>query len=330
MDISDTASNSESPLNTSPDALTGKAQPSSSTSQFGRSPNYMESDPDDGLRILKSDLNSNQTTKVTTISSAHLDNRRPKIHSAQLISVNNHPLMSPQAQNDNRFVGEDFADKLSSPLRLASPLSGATITTCKSVTSSSSPKRRGRLDLLDKDVSSDSEADISQYQANVEPSYQSVSLVSRQKAGVSSPLRSKDGKSNSCSNINVHSAENSMPRQQSVESVSIRSFDELDDMEQHREFMSRSSSASPIEATATTKDQEAYVERPSRYMQTIVLYDGSVREIDMKVIEPYKRVLSHGGYLTEDCQNAIVIFSSCFLPDKSRADYHYVMDSLFL
>ncbi|XP_049882675.1 uncharacterized protein LOC126378394 [Pectinophora gossypiella] len=49
---------------------------------------------------------------------------------------------------------------------------------------------------------------------------------------------------------------------------------------------------------------------------------------DMKVIEPYKRVLSHGGY---DAQgSAIIVFSACHLPDTARPDYRYVMDNLFL
>lgn len=70
--------------------------------------------------------------------------------------------------------------------------------------------------------------------------------------------------------------------------------------------------------------------RDSRNWQKITLPDGKTREIDMKVIDPYKRVLSHGGYLKAGGHNAIVIFSACHLPDKSRTDYHYVMDNLFL
>lgn len=56
---------------------------------------------------------------------------------------------------------------------------------------------------------------------------------------------------------------------------------------------------------------------------------GSEKRIDMKVIEPYKRVLSHGGYLTSGSHNAIIVFSACFLPHHSRVDYNYVMDNLF-
>ncbi|XP_061180550.1 uncharacterized protein LOC133189157 isoform X2 [Saccostrea echinata] len=56
---------------------------------------------------------------------------------------------------------------------------------------------------------------------------------------------------------------------------------------------------------------------------------GKQMKIDLKVIEPYKRVLSHGGYYGEGL-NAIIIFSGCYLPDHSRRDYQYVMDNLFM
>ncbi|KAH8024084.1 hypothetical protein HPB51_021429 [Rhipicephalus microplus] len=56
---------------------------------------------------------------------------------------------------------------------------------------------------------------------------------------------------------------------------------------------------------------------------------GVERKIDMRVIEPYKKVLSHGGYFGEDRQ-AIIVFSACHLPDRCRRDYDYVMDNLFL
>ena len=48
-----------------------------------------------------------------------------------------------------------------------------------------------------------------------------------------------------------------------------------------------------------------------------------------QVIEPYKKVLSHGGYLLGSSE-AIIVFSACFLPDRSRKDYDYVMDNLFM
>ncbi|XP_064113214.1 protein prune homolog 2-like isoform X6 [Macrobrachium nipponense] len=74
-----------------------------------------------------------------------------------------------------------------------------------------------------------------------------------------------------------------------------------------------------------TATQEASEERSWRS----VVISGIERRIDMKVIEPYKKVLSHGGYLTGS-NEAIIVFSACFLPDRSRKDYDYVMDNLFM
>ncbi|KAF2346520.1 Bcl2-/adenovirus E1B 19kDa-interacting protein 2, partial [Trinorchestia longiramus] len=59
-----------------------------------------------------------------------------------------------------------------------------------------------------------------------------------------------------------------------------------------------------------------------------VVIQGIERRIDMQVIEPYKKVLSHGGHLVSG--EAIIVFSACFLPDRARHDYDYVMDHLFM
>ncbi|XP_045617952.1 protein prune homolog 2 isoform X2 [Procambarus clarkii] len=74
-----------------------------------------------------------------------------------------------------------------------------------------------------------------------------------------------------------------------------------------------------------TATQEATEERSWRS----VVISGIERRIDMKVIEPYKKVLSHGGYLSGS-NEAVIVFSACFLPDRSRKDYDYVMDNLFM
>uniref|UniRef100_H0XVG2 Protein prune homolog 2 n=1 Tax=Otolemur garnettii TaxID=30611 RepID=H0XVG2_OTOGA len=69
----------------------------------------------------------------------------------------------------------------------------------------------------------------------------------------------------------------------------------------------------------------------NRLWRTVVIGEQEQR-IDMKVIEPYRRVISHGGSpgYYGDGLNAIIVFAACFLPDSSRADYHYVMENLFL
>ncbi|XP_027274479.1 bcl-2/adenovirus E1B 19 kDa-interacting protein 2-like protein isoform X2 [Cricetulus griseus] len=52
------------------------------------------------------------------------------------------------------------------------------------------------------------------------------------------------------------------------------------------------------------------------------------QRVDMTTIEPYKRVLSHGGY-HGDGLNAVILFASCYLPRSSIPNYTYVMEHLF-
>ncbi|XP_077570505.1 uncharacterized protein LOC144195040 isoform X3 [Stigmatopora nigra] len=65
----------------------------------------------------------------------------------------------------------------------------------------------------------------------------------------------------------------------------------------------------------------------SRVWRIVVIGEQEHR-IDMKCIEAYKRVISHGGYYAE--QNAIIVFAACFLPDSDCDSYNYVMENLFL
>ncbi|XP_025024530.1 BCL2/adenovirus E1B 19 kDa protein-interacting protein 2 isoform X4 [Python bivittatus] len=50
--------------------------------------------------------------------------------------------------------------------------------------------------------------------------------------------------------------------------------------------------------------------------------------VDMKAIEPYKKVISHGGYYG-DGLNAIIVFAVCFMPESGQPNYRYLMDNLF-
>ncbi|XP_050693192.1 uncharacterized protein LOC126983964 isoform X2 [Eriocheir sinensis] len=74
-----------------------------------------------------------------------------------------------------------------------------------------------------------------------------------------------------------------------------------------------------------TAAEESFEER---HWRSIVI-GGVWHRIDMKVIAPYKKCVSHGGYLGQN-QNAVIVISACQLPDRSRRDYNYVMDNLFL
>jgi len=53
-------------------------------------------------------------------------------------------------------------------------------------------------------------------------------------------------------------------------------------------------------------------------------------QIDLQAIHPYRKCLSHGGYFDAEKNVAIILFSGCYLPDRGRKEYTYLMDHLFL
>ncbi|XP_024131502.1 protein prune homolog 2 isoform X1 [Oryzias melastigma] len=80
-------------------------------------------------------------------------------------------------------------------------------------------------------------------------------------------------------------------------------------------------------APSASRHGAAEESRGSRLWRSVLIGEQEHR-IDMKCIEPYKRVISHGGYYSE--QNAIIVFAACFLPDSDCDNYSYVMENLFL
>lgn len=186
--------------------------------------------------------------------------------------------------------------------------------------------------------SGESEPDISQYQASVEPTYQAVSMTNHNpgSSGLTVPKHNNLRKISLTSELRTEIDDNS-----SIETMSNNSSDG-DDSDINDDFNSiagrnndrhlRNKSANEqAQASASIAGPHACNDSGKDSMPTAVtLSDGQTRDIDMKVIEPYKRCLSHGGYIQSPGNNAIVIFSACYLPDRSRADYNYVMENLFL
>uniref|UniRef100_A0A8D8KQ05 Protein prune homolog 2 n=1 Tax=Culex pipiens TaxID=7175 RepID=A0A8D8KQ05_CULPI len=264
------------------------------------------------------------------------------------------------------------------PLRLANPYPNRTTTTTTTRTTTSSTTRTttSTLDVINnidnannvkkpgllRDASPDflssgSEQDLSQFQASVTPTFQSVALVQSQSGSQLQQQQSFEHKSIS---PRLHERRN-VPLSTDLLVDDISSLEEtvsnhsVDDLQQNLVSLSPSSSILDdngfnvdidddfLEVPGTPKNGAGSGSAPQlpqysardeardiRNWQKITLPDGKTREIDMKVIEPYKRVLSHGGYLQAGGHNAIVVFSACHLPDRSRADYHYVMNNLFL
>ncbi|ALC44535.1 CG11593 [Drosophila busckii] len=317
---------------------------------------------------------SEQEANENESSSTTMDNRiiRPEIllpvetlpqrQITERTLANSHPLMSPtNTDSDSEpFLGKrnNFPDVVprteqSTNEAMRNTLNQQNNTRVKPQDAKLSLLRANSPDLL----SSESDADVSQYLAAVESNFQSVSLLPN--------ANNKTQRKTKRSGVAGEDIS-------SLDSISNHSFDDDEDIEHNLASLSPSSSIidgldgeddddecegpellpdndddlddfgmaitpTPHAGAATaagnselpqyTADEER---RDSRNWQKITLPDGRTREIDMRVIEPYKRVLSHGGYLKAGGQNAIVIFCACHLPDKSRADYSYVMDNLFL
>ncbi|KAJ8005982.1 hypothetical protein DPEC_G00123540 [Dallia pectoralis] len=82
------------------------------------------------------------------------------------------------------------------------------------------------------------------------------------------------------------------------------------------------------EPSEAIPEYSAEEERQDTKLWRTVVIGEQEHRIDMKCIEPYQRVISHGGYNGD--LNAIVVFAACFLPDSDCDGYNYVMDNLFL
>lgn len=269
--------------------------------------------------------------------------------------VDQHPLMSPApSENGHRqyFSYPDVVPESEQPLRLGNPNAnvGVTDDSLDVIEPVSGRRKISVLRSASPDyLSSESEAeDLSQYQANVEPSFQTVSLVpnSSYKATNTSPKierRRKIPLADDLLNSDVSSVDtmsnHSFDDDLNLVSLSPSSSFVLDDKigrakntikYNKDDDESGSTPTTPKNVEPLPQYTEAEERRDSRNWQKITLPDGKTREIDMKVIDPYKRVLSHGGYLQSGGHNAIIVFCACHLPDRSRTDYHYVMDNLFL
>ncbi|XP_033973713.1 protein prune homolog 2-like [Trematomus bernacchii] len=109
----------------------------------------------------------------------------------------------------------------------------------------------------------------------------------------------------------------------------LDSPDEADELEFNRHGDSEESNmdAGAASGDAIAAHRAAEESRENRLWRSVVIGEQEHR-IDMKCIEPYKRVISHGGYYAE--QNAIIVFAACFLPDSDFDNYNYVMENLFL
>ncbi|XP_061589269.1 protein prune homolog 2 isoform X2 [Cololabis saira] len=93
-------------------------------------------------------------------------------------------------------------------------------------------------------------------------------------------------------------------------------------------FASCRGTSDSLDKTASYNSEEK--RQDGELWRTVVIGEQEHR-INMKIIEPYMKVVSHGGYY--DGTNAIIVFAACFLPDSGKlwqAEYLEIMDNLFL
>lgn len=75
-------------------------------------------------------------------------------------------------------------------------------------------------------------------------------------------------------------------------------------------------------------EEERQDRQDGKLWRTVVIGEQEHR-INMRIIDPYMKVISHGGYYGNGV-NAIIVFAACFLPDSDRPEYHEIMENLFL
>ncbi|XP_045538489.1 protein prune homolog 2 [Papilio machaon] len=179
-------------------------------------------------------------------------------------------------------------------------------------------------------ISSSTQEDKSAYQALLDPYTGCVALRQRTDTKANSrPMRRKifvppDDDRISSDSVSACSleSEDEPPEPEPIAVDQAQADSEIDDAKRSKSTNTVSECSDPIpeySAAEELQDERSWL---------TVQHGGRNSTCDMKVIEPYKRVLSHGGY--EASGAAIIVFSACHLPDTARTDYRYVMDNLFL
>lgn len=304
------------------------------------------SKPADGTQDLKESFSNEHTTSNRN---NEISTNKPQIIIRnELTLANSHPLMSPggggrggvAAEIPSNNLNSDDSDNLNFQYPDVIPINNRIPKPKRPIVETQNPDV-----ISSKSDDNDSDRDVSVYQASVELNLQKVSLKPNTLAPIPIPRKSKGNFQvddiSSQDSISNHSFElnDGDGQEPNLASLSPSSslmdgfncagdcdaFGEDDEDDFVDDLLEEPTSPTPKIPTYTAEDER----RNSRNWQKITLLNGKTREIDMKVIEPYKRVLSHGGYLKAGGHNAIVMFCACHLPDRSRTDYHYVMDNLF-
>ncbi|XP_068166913.1 serine-rich adhesin for platelets-like [Antennarius striatus] len=128
-------------------------------------------------------------------------------------------------------------------------------------------------------------------------------------------------------NVSLDHTEGSLLSEDALDTEE-EALDTGDDLEVNIDELDTSDEAELEEDSEESNlDLESEESKDGRLWRSIVVGEQEHR-IDMQCIEPYKRVISHGGYYAEE--HAIIVFAACFLPDSNCDNYNYIMENLFL
>ncbi|XP_015246755.1 PREDICTED: bcl-2/adenovirus E1B 19 kDa-interacting protein 2-like protein isoform X1 [Cyprinodon variegatus] len=99
-----------------------------------------------------------------------------------------------------------------------------------------------------------------------------------------------------------------------------------DDLPRMGKGRSTGIAGTPVEPSEGLMELDQLDEQGRRWRRFSI--SGHEYHVNMSVLEPYLQVLSHGGYYG-DGMNAIILFTSCYLPENTVENYEYVMENLF-
>lgn len=274
------------------------------------SPTYDNTNDIDTVNLSTNLINESSIANKM-LSSQNATNSHPLMYSpTSPISTDYPDLIPEQAKHRNYHNTENVVENYDPNALPDCPPSPSAITIRRI-------KNEAQQEIIAADVSdNENDNDNSVYEARLSSNLQNVSLTMNEKEGNLNFL-AHGRRSNKLKLIKV------IP----VDDSDVSSIDSITDSLKSEDIQSLQNdfASEPIEPLSANEEKQQL-----RHFQCMSLPDGEQRSIDMRVIEPYKRVLSHGGYLRAGGHTAIVVFSSCFLPDRSRVDYDYVMDNLFL
>ncbi|KXJ28505.1 uncharacterized protein LOC110238634 [Exaiptasia diaphana] len=83
-----------------------------------------------------------------------------------------------------------------------------------------------------------------------------------------------------------------------------------------------------LEVTKTIQDKVYHAYDDEQFRWHTIRVNNREKVLDLRLIEPYMKVITHGGVHIPS-RAVIVVVAACYLPDKSKRNYDFLMEQLF-